>query len=99
MEGTRDRRGHAGIEIQPIPRRAPFLTQFLASKASNARASSSPEDQRGAAWFDKRLMPGHIEQHEAHKEKKCQGTTNMRKVDGWKTLATTPIDQQCDLAA
>ena len=24
---------------------------------------------------------------------------NMRKVDGWQTLATNPIDQQIDLAA
>jgi hypothetical protein len=27
----------------------------------------------------------------------CQ--INMRKVDGWRTLATTPIDQPIDLAA
>src|SRR5271170_969134 len=29
----------------------------------------------------------------------ASGQTNMRKVDGWKTLATKPIDQQFDLAA
>jgi transposase-like protein len=29
----------------------------------------------------------------------ASGQTNMRKVDGWQTLATKPIDQQFDLAA
>ena len=29
----------------------------------------------------------------------ASGQINMRKVDGWKTLATKPIDQQFDLAA
>jgi putative transposase len=29
----------------------------------------------------------------------ASGQTNMRKIDGWKTLATKPIDQQFDLAA
>src|ERR1700681_2763706 len=29
----------------------------------------------------------------------ASGQTNMRKVDGWKTLATKPIDQQFDLVA
>jgi putative transposase len=29
----------------------------------------------------------------------ASGQTSMRKVDGWKTLATKPIDQQFDLAA
>jgi putative transposase len=29
----------------------------------------------------------------------ASGQTNMRKVDGWKTLATKSIDQQFDLAA
>ena len=29
----------------------------------------------------------------------ASGQTNMRKVDGWKTLTTKPIDQQFDLAA
>src|ERR1700675_2436035 len=29
----------------------------------------------------------------------ASGRTNMRKVDGWQTLATKPIDQQFDLAA
>jgi hypothetical protein len=29
----------------------------------------------------------------------ASGQTNMRKVDGWKTLATKPIDQQFDFAA
>src|SRR3979411_1897197 len=29
----------------------------------------------------------------------ASGQSNMRKVDGWKTLATKPIDQQFDLAA
>jgi putative transposase len=29
----------------------------------------------------------------------ASGQTNMRKVDGWKTLATKPINQQFDLAA
>src|SRR5271156_3059444 len=28
----------------------------------------------------------------------ASGQINMRKVDGWKTLATKPIDQQFDLA-
>jgi putative transposase len=27
------------------------------------------------------------------------GQINMRKVDGWQTLATSPIDQPIDLAA
>jgi len=27
------------------------------------------------------------------------GQINMRKVDGWQTLATKPIDQPIDLAA
>ena len=29
----------------------------------------------------------------------ASGQINMRKVDGWQTLATNPIDQQIDLAA
>ena len=29
----------------------------------------------------------------------ASGQINMRKVDGWKTLATKPIDQPIDLAA
>src|SRR5271170_6296292 len=29
----------------------------------------------------------------------ASGQINMRKVDGWKTIATKPIDQQFDLAA
>ena len=29
----------------------------------------------------------------------ASGQTNMRKVDGWQTLATKPIDQPIDLAA
>jgi putative transposase len=29
----------------------------------------------------------------------ASGQINMRKVDGWQTLATTPIDQPIDLAA
>jgi hypothetical protein len=29
----------------------------------------------------------------------ASGQTNMRKVDGWQTLATEPIDQPIDLAA
>jgi ABC-type cobalamin transport system permease subunit len=29
----------------------------------------------------------------------ASGQINMRKVDGWQTLATKPIDQQIDLAA
>jgi putative transposase len=29
----------------------------------------------------------------------ASGQTNMRKVDGWQTLATKPIDQPFDLAA
>jgi putative transposase len=29
----------------------------------------------------------------------ASGQSNMRKVDGWQTLATNPIDQQIDLAA
>jgi putative transposase len=29
----------------------------------------------------------------------ASGQINMRKVDGWKTLATKPIDQQFDLGA
>jgi transposase-like protein len=29
----------------------------------------------------------------------ASGQTNMRKVDGWKTLATKPIDQQFDFTA
>jgi len=29
----------------------------------------------------------------------ASGQINMRKVDGWQTLATTPIDQLIDLAA
>ena len=29
----------------------------------------------------------------------ASGQINMRKVDGWQTLATKPIDQQFDLAA
>lgn len=29
----------------------------------------------------------------------ASGQINMRKVDGWQTLATKPIDQPIDLAA
>jgi transposase-like protein len=29
----------------------------------------------------------------------ASGQINMRKIDGWQTLATKPIDQQIDLAA
>jgi putative transposase len=29
----------------------------------------------------------------------ASGQINMRKVDGWQTLATIPIDQHIDLAA
>jgi putative transposase len=29
----------------------------------------------------------------------ASGQINMRKVNGWQTLATNPIDQQIDLAA
>jgi hypothetical protein len=29
----------------------------------------------------------------------ASGQINMRKVDGWQTLTTKPIDQQIDLAA
>src|SRR5450432_3030324 len=29
----------------------------------------------------------------------ASGQINMRKVDGWQTIATKPIDQQFDLAA
>ena len=29
----------------------------------------------------------------------ASGQINMRKVDGWETLATKPIDQPIDLAA
>jgi hypothetical protein len=29
----------------------------------------------------------------------ASGQINMRKIDGWKTLATKPIDQPIDLAA
>jgi hypothetical protein len=29
----------------------------------------------------------------------ASGQINMRKVDGWQTLATNPIDRQIDLAA
>jgi transposase-like protein len=29
----------------------------------------------------------------------ASGQINIRKVDGWQTLATTPIDRQIDLAA
>ena len=31
--------------------------------------------------------------------RRSAGQTNMRKVDGWQTLATKPIDQPIDLAA
>jgi len=30
---------------------------------------------------------------------RASGQINMRKIDGWQTLATKPIDQQIDLAA
>jgi hypothetical protein len=29
----------------------------------------------------------------------ASGQINMRKIDGWQTLATKPIDQPIDLAA
>jgi putative transposase len=29
----------------------------------------------------------------------ASGQINMRKVDGWQTLATNPLDQPIDLAA
>src|SRR5215475_2930286 len=37
--------------------------------------------------------------HAPHQCKIGVGQINMRKVDGWRTLATNPIDQQIDLAA
>jgi transposase-like protein len=30
---------------------------------------------------------------------RASGQINMRKVDGWQTLATNPLDQSIDLAA
>jgi hypothetical protein len=32
-------------------------------------------------------------------QKLASGQINMRKVDGWQTLSTKPIDQPIDLAA